>query len=118
MAIKEAETLPLASETHALGEAADAAILISNLIVEIYHLDVMSKITCYTDSKSLRDTLHTSNTVDDMSLRVNVARIREMINLEEITVKWIQGKCQLADVMTKRGASGEALLRVLAHSTL
>ena len=116
--LKRVTKSPLASETHALGEAADAALLIANLIVEIYHLDQLPKITCYTDSKSLRDALHTSNTLEDMSLRVNVARLREMVNLEEITVKWIHGNQQLADVMTKRGASADGLLRVLSNSTL
>ena len=78
----------------------------------------MPKIECITDSKSLKDTLLTTNTVEDMSLRVSVARLREMVNLGEISVKWIIGKHQLADVMTKRGASAEALLRVLERSEL
>ena len=48
--------------------------------------------------------------VDDMSLGVNTARLREIGNLSEISVHWMDGKNQLADVMTKRGASSDALL--------
>ena len=73
----------------------------------------MPTIKAYADSKSLRDALHTSNSVEDLSLRVNIGRLREMINLGEISVHWVEGKKQLADVLTKRGASSENLLRVL-----
>ena len=111
--LKRVTKSPLASETLALGEAADAGLLVMHLVKEIYNLTSMPTIKAYTDSKSLRDALHTSNSVEDLSLRVNIGRLREMINLGEISVHWVEGKKQLADVLTKRGASSENLLRVL-----
>ena len=116
--LKRVTKSPLASETLALGEAADAGILIANLLSEIHGLKNLPPVQCITDSKSLRDTLHTSNTIEDMSLRVNVGRLREMINLKEISVRWVEGKMQLADPLTKRGASADLLLKVLSQCQL
>ena len=116
--LKRVTKSPLASETLALGEAADAGILIANLLSEIHGLKNLPPVQCITDSKSLRDTLHTSNTIEDMSFQVNIGRLREMINLKEISVRWVEGKMQLADPLTKRGASADLLLKVLSQSTL
>ena len=116
--LKRVTKSPLASETLALGEAADAGILIANLLSEIHGLKNLPPVQCITDSKSLRDTLHTSNTIEDMSLRVNIGRLREMINLKEISVRWVEGKMQLADPLTKRGASADLLLKVLSQCQL
>ena len=121
MAIKKLKRVtksPLASETLALGEAADAGILIANLLSEIHGLKNLPPVQCITDSKSLRDNLHPSNTIEDMSLRVNIGRLREMINLKEISVRWVEGKMQLADPLTKRGASADLLLKVLSQCQL
>ena len=71
-----------------------------------------------TDSKSLKEALSTTNTVEDVSLRVSVAVMREMIRNEEITVMWVPGTHQLADVMTKRGEAAITLLDVLEHGKL
>ena len=104
---------PLASETLALGETADAGKLMGALLKEVYNLTELPKIICHTDSKSLFDAAHTSNTVDDKSLTLEMARIREMVNLKEIVIKWVSKDDMLADVMTKQGASPELLRKVL-----
>jgi len=112
--LKRVTKSPLASEILAVGEASDAGILIANVLKEVYKLKEMPKVTCYTDSKSMKDNLNTTNTIDDMSVRVEVARLREMVNRTEISYVWVQSKDNLADVMTKRTASSDALLDVLA----
>ena len=104
---------PLASEILAVGEASDAGILVANSIKEIYKLPELPNVVCYTDSKSLIENLKSSNTVTDMSVRVEVARLREMVNLKEINYKWVRSQQNLADVLTKRTASSEELLGVL-----
>ena len=101
-----------------MGEAADAGNLVASMVVELYKLPRNPHVRVVTDSKSLYDALHTSNTVEDMNMRLNIARLREMVTLREISVKWVETKLQLADVMTKRGASPEALLNVLRSSSL
>ena len=42
-----------------------------------------------------------------------MARLREMVNRNEIKYVWVQSKENLADVMTKKTASSDALLDVL-----
>ena len=44
---------------------------------------------------------------------MDVARIREMLQLKEIKVKWVDNEKQLADPLTKSGASSTKLLEVL-----
>ena len=107
---------PLASEILAVGEASDAGILVANSIKEIYKLPELPSVICYTDSKSLIENLKSSNTVTDMSVRVEVARLREMVNLKEINYKWVRSQQNLADVLTKRTASSEDLLGVLENA--
>ena len=111
--LKRVTKSPLASEILAVGEASDGGIFIANVVKELYKLKKMPKVTCITDSKSLKDNLNTSNTVDDMSVRVEMARLREMVNRNEIKYVWVQSKENLADVMTKKTASSDALLDVL-----
>jgi hypothetical protein len=82
--LKRVTKSPLASEVLAVGEASDAGILISNVLKEVYKLKELPSVTCYTDSKSLMDNLKTSNTAEDMSIRVDLARLREMIERKEM----------------------------------
>ena len=49
---------------------------------------------------------------------VNKFQLRQMEENGEITVSWVEGKNQLADCMTKAGASTEKLFDVLEDSIL
>ena len=51
-------------------------------------------------------------------MALEMSRIREMVSLGEIAVKWVSKDDMLADVMTKRGASPELLQKVLNVSQL
>ena len=82
---------PLASEALSLAEAADTGFLVSTLVQEIFHLSTLPSVICYTDNHSLTDTLVTINVISDKRLKVDVARLREMVTKEEIVVKWIDG---------------------------
>ena len=105
---------PLASETLALGEAADAGFLMSSLIKEVFGLTSLPPITCITDSSSLVQHLHTSKLSADRRLRVDMSRLREMVQNEEITVSWCPGNYQLGDSLTKSTASTSALLKAIS----
>lgn len=109
---------PLASETLALSEAADAGFLISAMIQEIFQIPFLPEVECYTDNNSLNDTLKTTNVITDRRLRVDIARIREMVKQREIKVKWINGRQQIADCLTKYGASTVKMLETLESSKL
>ena len=84
---------PLASETLALSEAADAGFFISSLVQETFGMAVLPPVRCYTDNVSLTNALGTTNIVSDRRLRVNMARLREMVSGEGvIEVFWIDGQ--------------------------
>ena len=101
----------LSSESLAVVEAVDAAILIRLQIQEIF--SVFPDITVYTDSRSLYQTVHTSNICSDKSQRVTLSYLRQFINNGEIMIKWIDGNNQLADSLTKLGSAGYQLRGVL-----
>ena len=51
-------------------------------------------------------------------LRVDIARLREMVKLQEISINWVHGSFQLADALTKYGASTSVLIEVLKKGCL
>ena len=65
------------------------------------------------NSKSLVETVKTTRVHNDKRLVVDIGRIKEMIEHKEISLKCIPGKEQLADAMTKRGASTDLLISAL-----
>ena len=56
--------------------------------------------------------------IEDPRQRVDVARLKQMVKCEEIQVKWVSSAMQLADSLTKRGASTDQLLKVLVGGML
>ena len=86
------------------------------MIQEIFQLGIPPTIECVTDNKSLHETLKTTTTLSDKRLRVDIARLRQMVERKEIDVTWVEGNRQIADSLTKRGASSQRLLEVLQNS--
>ena len=73
---------------------------------------------CFTGSKYLVDNIASTKVVSDKRLRVDVARLRQMIDEKEVVLHWVEGKNQIADSLTKRGASFSKLFEVLTESNL
>ena len=109
---------PLASEASAVGEAADAALFVSSMLCDILKESDMRTVHCYTDNKSLVDTIKSTKMHNDRKLRVDLSRLREMIGRKEMTLSWVDGKHQLADCLTKRGASSDLLFETLKCSKI
>ena len=110
----------LAAETLALVEGADNAFLMSKLMAEIIYNEnkTLLAIECKTDNRSLFQAAYTLNTLSDKRLRVEMSIVRQMIERKEIKLFWIEAKEQLANVLTKKGASSLALLKVLQEGFL
>ena len=53
------------------------------------------------DNTSLIETLNSSNLLSDWHLRIDVARVKEMMAKKEIHAEWIKGKEQVVDCLTK-----------------
>ena len=63
--------------------------------------------------------LYSTKLVDDKRLRLDIAAIKESVDRNEIaTVKWIHGDEQLANCLTKRGASSHKLMQILMNGYL
>ena len=70
---------PLASETMALVEGADAGCLIAAMASDVFAIPT-PKVVCYTDSMSLTGHLKTLHVIQDTHLRVDVERIQVNIS--------------------------------------
>lgn len=107
--IKRVVKSTLSAETLALLEGAEAAIYLSRVLSEISSCRAL-KIYCYVDNKSLVDALYSCRNIEDRRLRIDIAVLKDMLEKKEITeVSWIDKSQQLADCLTKKGASVERL---------
>ena len=116
--LKRVTKSPLASEASILTDAADAGFLVSKMVQEVFGLQKLPSVTSKTDSRSLWDHLNTTKVTQDARLRVDIACIREMVKLEEIQVDWVDKSKQLADCLTKAGASSSSLVEVLRSGVI
>ena len=115
--LKRVPKSPFAAETLVQAEGGDSGVLVAMMTKEIFNVETV-KVECITDSKSLVDHLESTRVVDDSRIRVDIARLKEMIKLGEISVRWVSTDNQLADPMTKQGASATKLVEVLENGRL
>jgi len=108
----------LAAETLAFTDGTDSSYFISKLAIECGLVNPTNKIVAYTDNKSLFDSASTTSLVTDRRLRVEISAIRELKEKDEISIHWIPKENQLADCLTKKGASTTNLSRLLEKGTL
>ena len=104
----------LAAESLAMVEGIDAAIYLGSMLTEIYMNNLQNKvpIITYIDNKSLLDNVQSTKQMKEKRLRVTIAEIREAIEKKHITeIKWVPTQMQLADSLTKRGASTYSLIQ-------
>ena len=107
----------LSAETMALLESIEHCCLIKATLLEILGSSTKIPILCYVDSKSLHDSVHSSKTLEDKRAKIDVCAVRSYIANEEITdVSWVPTDEQLADSLTKSGASSIKLMQVLQQS--
>ena len=107
----------LAAETLAFQDGSEASVWLKEIIREIYHLkdnpDILP-VHSITDSKSLFDALLSKKQILDRRLKIDICVIRDMMDRQEISkLHWVSTELQLADCLTKRGASSRKLLDVL-----
>ena len=109
----------LAAESLAMMTAVETAYYYKEIIERIFGLKDALKIVCFSDSRSLVDHLGSTKKALDHRLRIDIARIKEMLADRELdSVTWVRTEDQLADCFTKTGASCKNLLRVIAQNSL
>ena len=102
--IKRVLRSTLAAETLALNEGCETALYLSQILAEILHLEHIPS-TCLTDNKPLYDVTNSLTSTTDRLLRVEIATIRQLCERKQVTLKWVVGKHQPSDCLTKKGAS-------------
>ena len=104
----------LAAETLALLDCAEAGVYLANIIAELTSSCPID-VNCFVDNKSLVESLYSSKHVEDWRLRLDMAVIRDMLDRGELhRVSWVDTASQLADCLTKRGASTQRLRDAIA----
>ena len=113
--IKRVVRSTLAAETLSLEEGLEAGFYYREMLENIFGLEPRTiKIEAYVDNKSVIEAIFSTRLVDDKRLRVDIAAIKELIQLHDVNrIQWVPGHLQLANPMTKQGASGFNLLKVL-----
>ena len=117
--IKRVVRSTLAAETLSLLTCCDSAVYLKSLVEStLYNASPSIPIECIIDNKSLYENIHSTKPALEQRLRVDIAAIREMVNLKQITVTWKEKHHQLADSLTKRGASTHLLIDCLTTGTI
>ena len=110
--IKRIVNTTLAAEAMALIEASGKAYWIWCIINEIF-LTIAIPVICLANSKTLHYAVKSSKQIADKRLSIDLAMIKEKCENKEIeNIIWISKEKQIADSLTKKGASCETLIRV------
>ena len=106
----------LTAETLALLEGAKVSIYLAAIFKQIFRIEKL-KINCFSDNKSLTDSLTSLKQVKDRSLRLETVVLGNMLEREDITkVSWITSSEQLADCLTKKGVCVDKLYTAISRA--
>ena len=112
----------LAAEANALADGVDMAIFLASLYSELNTGNVnpgLLPTICRTDCRSLHDALLSNKDVGEKRLRIEVNGIKELLTDGQIKrVEWVSAEAQLADCLTKKGASCFKLMATLEKGHL
>ena len=112
--IKRVVKSTIAAEALSLLEGIELAIYLKSLLQSLVSDNVQFDINAIIDNKSVVEAVYSTKMIDDKRLRIDISAIKQFIDNGEIaSVSWCPGKNQLADAMTKKGASNKNLLHVL-----
>ena len=101
----------LAVETLALPEAVDNGTCLSKMLSDLLLNDIyLTPIEVMSNSKSLFDGLQSNKNVIEKYLQIVIALFNDFIDNKSITkIHYVPCKNQLANILTKKGASSGAL---------
>jgi len=107
----------LAAESLALQEAVDDVLGVRQMLQEMFP-KVTVPIKCRVDNQSLVDAVHSTCLVEEKSLKITIASLKQALENDIESISWVERSKQLADCMTKRGASGADLMAILKTGRL
>lgn len=120
--LKRVARSTISAESLALADGVDAAIFLATLYSELTTgIADFGKIPieCITDSKSLKQAILSTKPVTEKRLRVELAGFKQLMELNKIdTIKHCESKNQIANCLTKLGASSHLLLQIVQRGIL
>jgi hypothetical protein len=113
--IKRVVRSTIAAEALSLQDGLESSFYHRRIIEDILGLKHKTiPIEAYIDNKSVVEAVYSTKLVDDKRLRIDIAAIAESLASKEVdNIKWCPGDKQLANCMTKFGASSYELLQVI-----
>ena len=112
----------IAAETLAMADGIDMTMFLSSLYSELMTGTLDSKlltISCITDCKSLFEAVRSTKQVIEKRLRMELSSIKELIESGHINkVLWVDSEKQLANCLTKQGASSLTLIQSFEKGVL
>ena len=109
--IKRIVKSTLAAEALALDDAADSCFYLKTLLQEITGQNTGFPIILKTDSRNLYDAVHSTKTLEDRRLKIDICSLRQKLSKGEIqAIEWISKDFQLADCLTKLEAPTSKLI--------
>jgi transposase InsO family protein/ribonuclease HI len=106
----------IAAETMALLDGIEEAMYLRQIIQ--FSIDGPLSIIAVTDNKSLLQAINSTHLVQEKRLRIDISTIKEAVEFESVYVTWVPGASQLADCLTKKGASSYPLINVITNGKL
>ena len=112
----------LASEALALLNGVDCVIsilmLLNELLFDKYDAYKIP-IKCYVDNNDLYQAIYSDKHVTERRLRIELNSLKQLIQSGEIsTINWVQTEYQIANVLTKTGASGQNILECFKNGMM
>ena len=112
--VKRVVRSTLAAEALALGDGLETALFEKEVFKELFGQEVKILVIAIVDNKSVEVNLRSTSSVEDKRLRRDLSMIKEMLDRGEVhSVRWVDGKLQLADTLTKKGVNSLKLQAVL-----
>ena len=110
----------LAAEAPALSDGVGSGIYFSKFLSELlFNNTYCIPVEVVTDSKSLCDAFHSKKKVLEKCLQIDITLLKEFIDKRSITnIHYVPGQNQLANVLTKKGASSKEFFNTLSNRVL
>ena len=112
----------MAAETLIQVDSAETSYWLATLLSEMLYgqSNYQNKIIeCNTDNHQLYDSVLSIRPVQDKRLRIEISISREMLNKKEINkINWIEKHFQIANCLTKSGASSKLLLNTFKFKSI
>ena len=72
-------------------------------------------IISYVDNYSLFENVISTKNVNEKRLRIDLASLKQLVQEGHVTFKWIESGRQLADGLTKKGASTLPMMEIIEN---